>query len=154
LEKGEITIVVFQFVALIVVVLVLSNYSQGNSTQSTPIFNTVYWGTPSQNIGLREGGTTMVTQNETMITAYFNVAFSTHVSSITATRLCIGSNATAGESTTYTNIPWGYDAQKKSNYLTITPTVQPAGWKCTYTIKVTDGLSQTTAWLGTVVLSG
>jgi hypothetical protein len=153
LEKGEITIVAIQFVALIAVVLVLSSFTEGNSTQSTPVFNTVYWGVPGQNIPLHMAATTTVRQNETVITAYFSVAFSTHVSSITATRLCIGANASAGESTTYTNIPWGYDSQVKSNFLTITPTGQPTGWQCTYTIKVTDGLSQTTSWLGTVELT-
>jgi hypothetical protein len=150
LERGEIGIVVIQFVALISVVLILSSYNQGNSSQSTPVFNSVYWGAPGQNIALHNGGLTMVSQNESSITGYFSVAFSTHVSAITATRLCVYSNSSAGESTTYTNIPWGFDSQKNSNYVTITPTGQPVGWECTYTIKVTDGLSQTTTWLGTV----
>jgi len=153
LERGEMAIVVIQFAALVGVVLVLSTFTAGGSATSTPSFNSVYWGAPNSGVALHNGQLTKVSQNESEVTAYFTVAFSTKVSAITATRLCVGSNASAGESTTYTNIPWGYDSQRNSNFMTISPTGQPAGWQCTYTIKVTDGLLQTTTWLGSVELS-
>jgi len=150
MERGEIVIVSIQFVALLAVVILLTSFSPTNSAQSYPVISSVYWGSSSQNIPLQNGALTKVTQNQSEITGYFHVAYSTQVSAIAATRLCFGSNSSSGESTTYTNIPWGFDSQKNSNYLTLSPTGQPSGWRCTYTIKVTDGLSQTTTWLGTV----
>ena len=152
LERGEMGIVALQFVALVAVVVLLSSYSPGQSAESTPTISSVYWGTPASGVGLHEGTVTTVAQNESVVTAYFTVAFSTKVSALAASRLCVGANSSSGESTTYTNIPWGYDSQRNANYLTLSPTGQPAGWRCTYTVKVTDALLQTSTWIGTVEL--
>ena len=87
------------------------------------------------------------------MTAYFTVAFSTQVSAVSGSRLCVGPNSSLGESTTYTIIPFTYEKSKGSGTIPLSPTGQQAGWVCTYTIKVTDSLSQTTTWLGSVELS-
>lgn len=153
MERGEIAIVAFQLVALVAVVLVLSSFSPGQSAQSTPAFSSVYWGTPSNGVPLQPGKLTMVSQNESTITAYFTVAFSTKVSEVSGSSLCIGPNSTTGVSTIYSPIHFTYDASKGSGTIPLYPTVQQPGWICTYTIKVTDSLSQTTAWLGSVELN-
>jgi hypothetical protein len=153
LERGEVGIVVVQFVALIAVVLLLSSFSPGQSATSQPVFDAVYWGTSPQGVALHGGGLTRVTQNESVLTAYFTVAFSTTVSAVSASRLCTGPNSTVGESTTYTVINFTYDSSKGSGIIPLTPAGQQAGWTCTYTIKVTDSLSQTTTWLGSVELT-
>jgi hypothetical protein len=152
LERGEIAIVTIQFVALAGLVFALSIYTPGQNAQSNPVVTSVYWGQPSQGIGLANGQVTKVSLNESTITAYFSVAYSTKVSSVSASRLCVDPNSAAGVSTVYTNLPFGYDNSRRADYVLVSPTVQTVGWDCTYTIKVTDGLSQTTTWLGTVVL--
>jgi len=152
LERGEVGIVVGQFVALVAVVLLLSSFSPGQSAQSTPVFSSVYWGSSGQGVALQPGKLTVVTQNESVVTAYFTVAFSTQVSAVSGSRLCIGPNSSVGESTTYTVIPFTYEKSKGSGTIPLSPTGQQAGWVCTYTIKVTDSLSQTTTWLGSVEL--
>jgi hypothetical protein len=153
LERGEIAIVALQFVALITVVLLLSSFTPGQSAQSNPVIGTVYWGTPSHGISLQSGQLTKVGQNESVITAYFTVAFSTQVSAISGSRLCVGPDSAVGESIIYTNIPFSYDASRRSDSVALSPTVQQPGWICTYTIKVTDGLLQTATWLGSVELT-
>jgi hypothetical protein len=150
LERGEIAIVVVQFVALAAVVLILSSFTPGQSAQSNPVIGQVYWGGSAHGIALRAGQVTKVIQNESSITAYFSTAFSTKVSALSGSRLCESPNSTSGESTTYTTIAFS----PTSNSITLAPTGQQAGWVCTYTIKVTDALSQTTTWLGSVELSG
>ncbi|MDA4118425.1 MAG: hypothetical protein OK455_08800, partial [Thaumarchaeota archaeon] len=152
LEKGEIAIVSVQFVALVGLVFLLSIYAPGESAQSSPSITSVYWGQSSLGVGLHYGQLTKVSLNESTITAYFNVAYSTQVSAVAASRLCVNSNSSAGVSTTYTTLSWGHDSSKGADYVFVSPTVQLPGWDCTYTIKVTDGLSQTTTWLGTVQL--
>ncbi len=153
LERGEAAVVVVQFVALVTVVLLLSSFSPGQSAQSTPSISSVYWGNSSQGIALRSGELNKVSQNESVVTAYFAVAFSTKVSALSASRLCFGPNSTLGESTSYTIIQFTYDASKGSGAIPLSPAGQEAGWVCTYTIKVTDSLSQTATWLGSVELS-
>lgn len=152
LERGESGIVAVQFGALITVVLVLSSFSPGQSAQSTPAIGSVYWGTSTQGVALASGKVTTVTQNESVVTAYFTVAFSTKVSAVSGSRLCIGPNSTVGESTTYTVINFAYDSSKGTGSIPLSPTGQHAGWVCAYTIKVTDSISQTTTWLGSVEL--
>jgi hypothetical protein len=152
-ERGEVGIVAVQFGALTAVVLLLSSFSPGQSAQSTPAISSVYWGTSSQGVALKPDKLTTVAQNESVVTAYFTVAFSTKVSAVSGSRLCIGPNSTVGESTTYTIIPFTYDSSKGSGSIPLSPTGQEAGWVCTYTIKVTDSLSQTTTWLGSVELT-
>jgi hypothetical protein len=152
LERGETAIVAFQFVALVAVVLLLSSYAPGQSAQSTPVIRSVYWGAPGQGVVLHSGQLAMVSTNESSITAFFSVAFSTRPSAVSGSRLCIGPNSTAGESTTYAYIPLNYDSSKSTYSMTLSPTGQQAGWVCTYTVKVTDGLSQTATWLASVEL--
>jgi hypothetical protein len=150
LERGEISIVAFQFAALVAVVLLLSSFTPGQSAQSNPVIGSVYWGSSSQGTALPSGHLAKVSQNESVVTAYFTVAFSTHVSAVSGSRLCVGPNSTSGESTTYTTIPFNYDSSKGAYSVVLSPTVQQPGWVCTYTIKVTDTLSQTSTWLGSV----
>jgi hypothetical protein len=152
MERGEVAIVAVQFVALVAVVLLLSSFSPGQSAQSTPVFTSVYWGTSSQGVVLSAGQVTKVGQNESVVTAYFTVAFSTKVSAVSGSRLCVAPNSTAGISTTYTIIPFTYDESKGSGTIPLSPTGQQSGWVCTYTIKVSDDLSQTITWLGSVEL--
>jgi len=150
LERGEIAIVTFQFVALVGVVLLLSTFTPGQTAQSTPTFGSVYWGTPAQGVALANGHVTKVSQNESSITAFFTVAYSTQVSAVSGSRLCVAPNSASGESTTYTNITFSYDSSTKADSVVISPTVQEPGWVCTYSVKVTDGLLQTTTWQGSV----
>jgi hypothetical protein len=150
MERGEVAIVAIQFVALVTVVLILSSFSPGQSATSTPAINSVYWGTSSQGVALKAEALTTVTQNESVVTAYFTVAFSTTVSAVSGSRLCFGPNSSVGESTTYTIIPFTYVKSKGSGTIPLSPTSQQAEWVCTYTIKVTDSLSQTVTWLGSV----
>ncbi len=152
MERGEVAIVAFQFSALVAVVLLLSSFTPGQSAQSTPVIASVSWGVPGQGVALHSGQLVKVSSNESSITASFSVAFSTQPSSVSGSRLCIGPNSTAGESTTYTYIPFSHDPSKGTYSISLSPTGQQAGWVCTYTIKVTDGLSQTATWLGSVEL--
>ncbi len=153
LERGEVAIVTIQLVALVAVVLVLSSFSPGQSAQSTPVISSVYWGTASQGNALRQGALTKVTQNQSLVTAYFTVAFSTQISSVAGSRLCTMPNSTQGEATTYTYIPFTFDSSKGSGSVPLSPAAQQVGSVCTYTIKVTDSLSQTVTWVGSVEFS-
>ncbi|HVB95114.1 MAG TPA: hypothetical protein VND41_00750 [Nitrososphaerales archaeon] len=152
LERGEVGIVAVQFAALVVVVLLLSSFSPSQSAQSTPVIGSVYWGASNQGVALTYGKLTTVTQNASLLTAYFTVAFSTKVSAVSGSRLCLGPNSTVGESTTYTTINFTYDSTKGTGSIPLSPAGQQTGWACAYTIKVTDSLSQTTTWLGSVEL--
>jgi hypothetical protein len=150
LEKAEAAIITGQFVALIAIVLLLANYTPGQSSLSYPVVSSVYWGSPGNGVSLQKGQTMKVMQNESEVTAYFTVAFSTSVSAVSASRLCVDPANGAGVSTTYNTIQFGYDSAKSQHTVTVSPTVQQPGWECTYTITITDGLSQTATWLGTV----
>jgi len=153
LERGETVIVAIEFIALVVVVLLLSTFSPGQSAQSTPVITSVYWGTSSHGIALASGQLKMVNQNESVVTAYFTVAYSTKISAVSGSRICTLTNSTSGVSTTYTVIQYTFDASKGSGTIPLSPAVQQPGWVCTYTIKVTDDLSQTVTWLGSVELT-
>lgn len=142
-------IVAVQFAALVGVVIFLSTFTPGQNAQSTPVIGSVYWGPSSQGIPLHSGQLTKVSQNESLVTADYSVAFSTQVSAVSGSRICVAPNSTSGESTTYTQISFS----PASGSLVLSPAVQQPGWVCTYTIKVTDGLSQTTTWLGSVELN-
>jgi hypothetical protein len=152
LERGEVTIVAAQLVALLAVVLLLSNFTPGQTSQSNPVFSSVYWGAPGLGVSLGSGRVTVVAVNESSITAYFNVAYSTQVSGVTASRFCTAPNSLAGDATVYTNITFSYDSARKADSVVLSPSIQQPGWVCAYTIKVTDGLQQTTTWLGSVEL--
>lgn len=150
MEKAEAAIIAGQFVALIVIVLLLASYTPGQSSLSYPVVNSVYWGSAGNGVSLQKDQTVKVTQNESEITAYFSVAYSTTVSAVSASRLCVDPATGAGVSTVYDTIQFGYDSAKGLHTVTVSPTVQQPGWQCSYTLTVTDGLSQTVTWLGTV----
>jgi hypothetical protein len=153
LERGEVGIVVVQFVALVAVVLLLSSFSPGQSATSVPTFSSVYWGTSSQGVALAVNKLTVVSQNESVVTAYFTVAFSTQVSAVSGSSICFAPGSNTGISTTFTRIQFTYISAKGTGTIPLSPIGQQAGWVCTYTIKVTDSLSQTTSWLGSVELT-
>ncbi len=152
MERGEVLVVGLQFAALFAIVLLISNYTPGQSAQANPVVGSVYWGPAGAGLSLGSGGLTKVSQNQSSITAYFSVAYSTKVSAVSASRLCVDPSSTQGESVVYTDIQFSYDQQRHSSYVVIQPTTQKPGWDCTYTIKVTDDLSQTATWLGSVEL--
>jgi hypothetical protein len=145
-------IVAAQFAALIAVVLLLSGYTPGQSAQSGPVIASVHWGTPGSGVSLQANHLSKVSLNETVITADFTIATSTQPSAVSASRLCTGQGSSTGESTTYDTIPFNYTSSSGAFSMVISPTAQQVGWVCTYTIKVTDSLSQTTTWLGSVEL--
>lgn len=153
LERGEVAIVAVQFVALAAVVLLISSFTPGQTAQSSPVFRSAYWGNSTQGIPLKSGQLTKVTQNASVVTVHFQVAFSTRVSDVSGARLCVAPNSTAGISTTYNNIPYAFDSSKGSGTVSLLPAGQQVGWVCTYTVKVTDNLSQTVTWMGSVELT-
>jgi len=159
MEKGEIGVLSIQFGALIIVVFLLTVLAHGTNTQSTPEITTVYWGPlPAQGATtptLGQGTNTEAT-NATSMTVFYSLAYTTHVTSVSASRLCLASNST-GEDLVYTNLPINYDSAKGQYYFTFgstggQTTTQLAGWSCTYTVTVTDSLEQTTVWVGTVIV--
>jgi hypothetical protein len=159
LEKGEIGVLTVQFAALIFVVLLLSVFAQGSNNQSTPEITSVYWGplpTTGHTTPTLGTGTNNEVTNATSITVFYSLAFSTHVTSVSASRLCQSTNS-SGLDQVYTDLPINYDTSKAAYYFTFgstggQTTTQRAGWSCQYTITVTDSLEQTTTWLGTVVV--
>jgi hypothetical protein len=157
LEKGEVAILSIQFGALILAVLFLSGFASSSSgALSTPQITSVYWGAPPPGNGTSIGhGTNDEATNATSMSFFYNLAESTHLVSVSASRFCINpqANATAGGAEdTFTHIPWYYSSDKKSYYFTFSPTGQPTGWTCEYSIAITDSLAQTTTWVGTVVV--
>lgn len=150
MERGEAAIVAAQLVALIVVVLVLSGFTPGQSAQSTPVVQSVYWGTQGHGDALRKNAVTRVSENESVVTAYFSVAFSTQVSSVSGSRLCTTPGSTQAEATDFSPLPFTFDSNKGTGSIPLSPATQQAGAVCTYTIKVTDSLSQTVTWIGSV----
>jgi hypothetical protein len=146
-------IVAAQFAALIALVVLLSSFTPGQSAQSNPVISSVYWGTPGHGLLLQSDHLAKVKLNESAVTADFTVATSTQPSAVTGSRLCLAPNSTSGVSTTYDSIPFSFDPSKGAYSMVLAPTVQQTGWVCTYTLKVTDSLSQTSTWLGYVELS-
>jgi hypothetical protein len=150
MEKGEAAVLAVQFGALAVVVLLLTVAGPGQNVQSTPSFIQVYWGDPSSGAVLTSGQTNVVTQNSSSISALFNLAYSTKVSALSASRLCIDPTTKAGVSNTYTNLQIQFDVSRNAYAVTVSPTGQHGGWQCSYTITLTDSISQTAVWVGTV----
>jgi hypothetical protein len=157
LERGEIAVLAVQFGVLIFVVLLLSQFASGTNSQSTPEINTVYWGSipPAGTVTLGQSTNNEAT-NASSIAVFYTLAYSTHVVSVAASRLCLAPNST-GEDLVYTHLPINYDSAKKVYYFTFgstggQTTGQQLGWSCEYTISVTDSLQQTTTWVGTVNL--
>jgi hypothetical protein len=156
LEKGEVLILAIQFGALIVAVLLLSNFAYGSNASSTPSITTVYWGSPPPGTGVSIGtGTHTESTNSSVISAFYSLAAGTHIVSFSASRLCSNpqSNATSqGDELDYTYIPRYYDTAKGAYYFTFGPTGQPTGWSCVYTITITDSLAQSASWITTIVV--
>ena len=152
MEKGEIAILTGQFGALVLVILLFSNFVPGGASAdalSTPTIGAVYWGPVSAGVQLARGGTTTVTTNATTVTVDYALAFSTTPASVTGTRLCANvSPNDYGQELVYTNFTVDY----KTDSFTFVPTSQPLGAQCTYTLQLTDSLQQPTIWEGTVVL--
>ncbi len=150
MEKGEVAILALQFGALLVVVLVVGNVLPGGSVEAPPAVGSVYWGNPGSNVAIPTSGTLKVTTNQSSIYVYFHLGGGAKVASTSASRFCTDPSGKAGQSTTYTIIPFLYDAAKGENYLVITPTTQRSGFSCIYAVQITDTLQQTVKWTGTV----
>lgn len=154
MEKGEAGILAVQFGALIVALLLLSNFisTSGNVTSpiSTPTITGVYWGSPSSGTSLSKGSENSVPTNASTISAFFTLAPGTTPASATASRLCLSSNGTTGESFGYNKVSFLYDSAKRLNYVSFGPTGQSLNEKCTYTITLTDSLQQTVTWVAIV----
>jgi hypothetical protein len=149
-------ILTVQFGALILAILLLSNFAYGTNESSTPSVRTVYWGTPPPANGTSIGtGTNHESTNATTISFFYTLAYSTHLVSVSASRICTNpqSNATqGGVADTYTHMPQYYSSAKKAYYFTFGPTGQPTGWSCIYSLSITDSLGQTSGWAGTVIV--
>ncbi len=152
MEKGEIVILSIQFGALLVVVLVVGNILPIGNIESPPTVSGVYWGDPSNNAAISNGGTLKTPTNQSNIYVYFHLSGGDAVASTSASRFCINQTTGTGESTTYVRIQFGYDAARKANFLLITPTTQMAGFSCVYNVQITDRLQQTVKWTATVVI--
>lgn len=143
MEKGEVGILIGQFAALAVAILLLSSLG-GVSATSVPKVENVYWGAPSANIGLTVGSTNTETVNASTISVFYILAPSTTPSSVSATRLCLDANQNyTGGVYTYTDVKFLYDNASKSNYISFGPAGQQLGQTCTYTVTLTDSLQQT-----------
>lgn len=153
MEKGEVGVLAGQFAALVVVLLVLSNFASGTSPLSTPTIGAVYWGAPSGNIQLTKGVTNTEAANASTISVFYSLAYSTTPATASATKLCLnsGQNDTGGVFI-YTNITFKYDAASKTNYISFGPAGQSAGQTCTYTVQLTDSLQQVATWVAIVKL--
>jgi hypothetical protein len=150
LEKGEVAILTGQFGALVLAILLLSNFASGaNNVLSTPTIGSVYWGSVSANVKLTNGVTNTETVNAANISVYYALAVGTSPASVSAVRLC--SNAPpnpTGQELVYTNLTINYS----SNSFTFNTTGQSAGQTCTYTLSLTDSLQQVVTWVATVKL--
>jgi hypothetical protein len=151
LERGEMGVLAVQFGALVIVLLVLSNFASGVSVISTPTITTVYWGSPSGNIQLAKGATNIESANANTMSVFYSLAVSTTPASVTAGRLCLDANDTGGVYV-YTDITFNYSVNENSHYISFGPTDQTVGQSCTYTVVLTDSLQQTYTWVSTVQL--
>jgi hypothetical protein len=153
LERGEMGVLAVQFGALVIVLLVLSNFASGVSVVSTPTITTVYWGAPSSNIQLAKAATNVESANANTMSVFYSLAVSTTPASVTAGRLCLDSDANdTGGTYTYTDIMFNYSSSHHSNYISFGPTDQTVGQTCTYSVQLTDSLQQTYLWVSTVQL--
>jgi len=152
-EKGEAGILAIQFGALVLALLVLSNFisSSGvvSSPISTPTIQNVYWGDPATGVALSKATTNMEAKNASTMSAFYTLASGTTPDGATASRLCLSKNGT-GESFSYARVAFLHDAAKHSNYVSFGPTGQSLGETCTYTITLTDSLQQVVTWYATV----
>jgi len=156
-EKGEAAIVGGQVLALLVVVLLLGNYLHTNGQNfngvSIPQMGTVYWGIPSNGTALDKNALNTMSVDSSSISIFYTLAYGTSISGISASRLCLnpGANET-GLIQIYTNLTIFYYPKNHDNYIVLSPTDQPPGLRCTYSITITDSLQQIASWVGTVVV--
>jgi hypothetical protein len=150
LEKGEVGIVVGQFAALAIVILLLSNFIPIASATSTGI-GKVYWGSPDTGVALSSGGKNVEKANASTISALYTLATGSEPASVTAVRLCLNPQANyTGANQVYTDVQFNYSLSKHSHYISFGPTDQPANLVCTYTISLTDSVQSTVTWSATV----
>lgn len=156
MEKGEVAILSIQFGALILVVLLLSNFGSGvTNASSTPSIPKVYWGIPPPGNGTSIGqSTNHETVNASTMSFYYTLAPTTSLVTASASVFCVNpQNATAsGDIIDYTNLTRHYDTSAKDFYFTFGPVGQPNGWSCVYSLSVTDSLGQVSTWVGTVIV--
>jgi len=156
LEKGEVTILTIQFGALILAVLLLSNFAYGTNASSTPSVTAVYWGAPAPANGTAIGhGTNTETKNASTISFFYSLAYGTHLVAATASRFCTNPQTNAsvgGGDDLFPHLDQYFSSAKGAYYFSFGPTGQPTGWNCIYTITITDSLQQSSGWVGTVVV--
>ena len=150
-------ILTIQFGALILAVIVLSNFAGGGTSySSTQSISRMYWGSPPPGTGISiSGGTHTETMNASVVSVLYSLAQGTHLVSLAASRLCTNMNSTAayaGDGVIYTNFTRLYDSSKKQDYFTFVPTGQPDGWSCIYSVTITDSLQQTTYLVTTIIV--
>ncbi len=155
MERGEVGILAIQFGALVLALLILSNFisSSGvvSSPISTPTIQGVYWGDPATGVALSKGTTNLESTNASTISVFYTLASGTSPDAASASRLCLAKNGT-GESFTYARVVFLHDQAKHSNYISFGPTGQALGETCTYTIALTDSLQQVVTWYATIQL--
>lgn len=155
MEKGEVAVLAIQFSALIIAVLVLSNFAYGSNSSSNPAISAVWWGSPPPGHGVSLGkGTNDETVNASTISVFYTLPYGTRIiAPVTAYRLCQNPNANnTGVADTYSQIVLNYSATKKTLFFTFGPVEQSLGWTCQYSISFTDSLQNVATWTGTVIL--
>jgi hypothetical protein len=151
-EKGEVGVISVQFIALIISLLVLSNFTHVTDRYSTPNLQNVYWGQPSGHVQLTKGGSNTETVNASDMYVYFTLAQGTTASSLSASRLCNNAPPSGeGEQDTYDQIVINYTTPT-SGYFFFGSTEQSLGETCTYSMQLTDSLQQVTNFVATVTL--
>jgi hypothetical protein len=154
LEKGEVGILAGQFGALVIAILLLSNFV-GSSALSEPTVGAVYWGSPSSPYQLTRDVTNTETMNASMISVFYTLAPTTTPSSVSVSRLCLdASHNDTGGVLNYNNVTFAFDSANNKNYISFGPVGQEVGQTCSYTVTLTDSLQQQASWVGMVVLKG
>ena len=149
MEKGETAIVVGQFAALAIVILLLSNYLPIASATTTGI-GRVYWGDLTTGVPLTKGGVNVEKTNASTISVLYTLSSGTQPSSVSAVRLCLDKVNETGSNLVYTDIQFEYSQAEHANYLSFGPAGQPPNLTCTYTISLTTTVEQTVTWSATV----
>jgi hypothetical protein len=135
LEKGEIFVLSVQFGALILVVLLLSNFAYGTNASSTPSITQVYWGVPPASGG---NGTT--------------IGRGTSLAAASAQRFCLDPQNNSASSGTFIYVQVPRHPSSKGFYFSFSPVGQGDNESCVYSMSITDSLQQQATWYGTVVV--
>ncbi len=155
MEKGEIFVLSVQFGALILIVLLLSNFAYGTNASSTPSITQVYWGAPPSTGGNGTTigrGTNIEHANATQISFYYTLAPGTSLAAASAQRFCLDpkNDSASSGSFIFVNIP--REPSSKGFYFYFTPVGQRDGESCVYSMTIVDSLQQPATWYGTVVV--